>query len=527
MPGKTNRFWLAALITAWGVDFLFFANSPGISFLIWTLVLLVAGVWLARSEAVRPAALSWVLMAVLVLMAAIPFIRAEPFTVGLSIVLSLGGLLLLAATFTSGSWLYFRTWDTAVGILTVLWASLTRPFALFKTAPANTDPDSPNANERGAFWKGVKPVLRGLLLAIPVVAVLAGLLSAADMVFADRLKNLLSFFNIDKLPEYIFRMVYILILTFLFTGVFLHAVLPTKKAERPDPSRPVVQPFLGWIESIIVLGAVVLLFAFFVVVQFWYLFGGEANITAAGYTYSEYARRGFSELVVVAVLSLLLTLVLGSITRRDGRVQQVIFTVLSAGLLALVLVILGSALQRLLLYEQAYGFTRLRTYSFIFIPWLALLLLAAIVLIAARRDGRFGLALLIAVAGFGLTVGIWNVDGFIARQNIERGIRGEELDRPYLDVLSTDAVPVIARYYRTPGLDLTIRDALGAELACQAAALKEDQRSWKSFTFSRAAAENELNSLNLTAFPVEKQDWLYYVTIGGEQESCSPAGGID
>ncbi|MHB0987567.1 MAG: DUF4153 domain-containing protein [Bellilinea sp.] len=523
-----NRFWLAALIVAWAVDFLFFSQTPGVSFLIWLLLALAAGLLLARGEGVRLSPLTWVLAGLLVLLSAIPFLRAEPFSAGMGTLLSIGGLILLAATFRTGNWLYNRTWDTIGELLGVMLASLFRPFDLFKAQPAQVEDGAPDAAGKRSFWRGAAPVLRGVLLAIPVVAVLAALLSSADLVFADRLKSLLSIFDIEKLPQYIFRLVYILILTYLFAGVYLHALLPGKAAARPDSSQPVVNPFLGWTETAIVLGAVVLLFAFFVALQFQYLFGGQANITAAGYTYSEYARRGFSELVAVAVLSLLLTLTLGSVARRETSGQRTAFTGMTVALLVLVLVILGSALQRLLLYEQAYGFTRLRTYTLIFIPWLALLLLAALGLELGHRGGRFGLALLIAIAGFGLTVEALNVDGFIARQNIERGLRGEEFDRAYLGELSTDAIPVMMRYFQQPGLDPVIRDGLGAELACQVQVmLSAPQRSWKAFTVSRSTAQQVLAGRDWKDYPVALRDGTYYVTVDKKQDACLRLYGMD
>ena len=527
MARHTNRFWLAALVVAWAVDFLFFSQTPGVSFLIWILLALVTGLLLARSEDVRPSPLTWVLVGLLVLLGAIPFLRAEPFSASVGVLFAVGGLMLLAATFRTGNWFFNRTWDTLSELLGVVIAAISRPFDLFKAPPARVEDGDKAAAGKRRFWTGAAPVVRGLLIAIPVVAVLAALLSSADLVFADRLKSLLTFFDLEKLPQYVFRLIYILVLTFLFAGVYLHALLPQKPTARPDTSQPVVKPFLGWTETVIVLSAVVLLFAFFVVLQFQYLFGGQANITAAGYTYSEYARRGFSELVAVAVLSLLLTLTLGSVARRDSPGQRTAFTVLTAALLALVLVILGSALQRLLLYEQAYGFTRLRTYTLIFIPWLALLLLAAIGLEVSQRSRRFGLALLIAIAGFGLTVGALNVDGFIARQNIERGLRGEEFDRVYLSELSTDAVPVMMKYFQQTGLDPAIRDGLGAELACQAeVVLTEPQPSWKAFTVSRASARQALAGRDWTNYPVVLRDGTYYVTVGKTQDACFrvPAG---
>ena len=60
---------------------------------------------------------------------------------------------------------------------------------------------------------------------------------------------------------------------------------------------------LGSIEAATVLWLVVALFAAFVVLQLAYLFGGRDTLSVAGLTYSDYARRGFFELVAVAVLA--------------------------------------------------------------------------------------------------------------------------------------------------------------------------------------------------------------------------------
>ena len=76
-------------------------------------------------------------------------------------------------------------------------------------------------------------------------------------------------------------------------------------------------PFLGFTEASIILGSILLLFGAFVLIQFQYFFSGQANISLEGFTYSEYARRGFGELVAVAALSLLTFQVLSVITMRQ------------------------------------------------------------------------------------------------------------------------------------------------------------------------------------------------------------------
>ena len=522
MPLKLNRFWWAALVAAWAVDFLFFDKPLGVSFLIWGLLLLAALFLMLRAQKLRAHPLSAVLAGGVVIFSAIPVLRAEPFTRATAVLMTLFMLGLLAATLRNGHWPFFRLWDYLAEAFKLALAAIVRPFDLIRTNELETSEEVARPSGFARFWRGSAPVLRGLLLALPVLAILSALFAAADPIFADRLNAFLAIFKIEKLPEYLLRLFYILILAFLFTGVLLHAVLPRQQSTRPDPEKPLFKPFLGWTESWIILLLVDALFAFFVALQVHYLFGGQSNITSTGYTYAEYARRGFSELVVVAVISLLLYLGLNTIARRDNSNQRKGFTLLSTLLIAQVLVILASALQRLMLYEGAYGFTRLRTYTFVFIPWLALLLLTVIVLELIRRPGRFGLALLIAVSGFTLSLAIINVDGFIARQNIQRAVKGEELDVSYFWQLSTDAVPVLVEHYQQSGITTEISNALGAELACRQALQTDlEPMPWQGASWSASRSQNYLSVItSRLSFPVWKADGTWMVEIEGTTQPC-------
>ncbi len=110
-------------------------------------------------------------------------------------------------------------------------------------------------------------------------------------------------------------------------------------------------------------------------------------------------------------------------------------------MVALVGVMLVSAFQRLLLYEAAYGFSRLRMYTHIFMIWLGVLLAVVVVLELLRRERLFPLAALLASIGFAATLVLINVDGSIVRQNVRRAPLGEGLDVAYLASLSTDSAP--------------------------------------------------------------------------------------
>jgi hypothetical protein len=374
--------------------------------------------------------------------------------------------------------------------------------------------------------------VRGFIIALPVTAIFASLLSSADPIFAKRFADFIDLLKIDNLPEYIFRLVYILIFAYALAGAFLHAA---QKSDEKVEEKMWISPFLGFTEAAIVLGSLTVLFVAFVVIQFQYFFGGQANISIEGYTFSEYARKGFGELVAVAFFSLLLLLGLGAITHRQTESQRRVFSGFGAGLVGLVIVMLVSAYQRLVLYESAYGFSRLRTYTHVFMIWLGLLLVGVVVLEILRRERAVGLVMLLAALGFVTSINILNVDAFIVKQNIQREVRGAageistqgrvDLDAQYFLDLSDDAVPSLVSAFRSKSLPEPVRVKVGASLACIRYTRDLDERElpWQSFHFSRFYAGRALAEVRggLDTYKIIDKDLPVMVkTPAGEEFSC-------
>ena len=141
------------------------------------------------------------------------------------------------------------------------------------------------------------------------------------------------------------------------------------------------------------------IFGLFVVLQAAYLFGGLDTLALSGMTYSEYARRGFFELVAVAVLSGVVVLALDAIVVERSRE----FRLAAAGLVALTGVVLLSAIVRLGLYQQAYGWTELRFFTLAGISWLAVGVVATLAGVLLERAAwvprvMVGAGLIIALA---------------------------------------------------------------------------------------------------------------------------------
>jgi len=518
MPKKQRWFWLAALVAAWCFDFLFWNKSANLSYFIWVVVLLGAGYLLAWHEGKHPHWRSILLTVLIVSFASVMVLRSEEMTRVVSVLLSLAGMILLAATFLDGHWPWFRLRDYVVEFTKVIGSGFSGAALLAAQKKNAVSVDGAHAKSR---WSRVWPILRGILIALPVVAVFAVLLSAADQVFADWIKNI---FNLEEIPEYLFRLFYILIIAGFLVGVYLKAIHPAKEAQKPSPNTPWMKTFLGWTESGIVLAAVNLLFIVFVVIQVRYLFGGTVNINETGYTYAEYARKGFSELVAVAVLSIGLYMLLTTITRVETRFAKTGLTALSVLLMANVLVILASSLQRLMLYEQAYGFSRLRTYTHLFIYWLAALILTLVVLELLKRRGHTALAFVIAAIGFGASLAILNVDGFIVNRNVQRAADGEELDFAYLNTLSTDAVPELLANYADPDLPPEAVHKLGAALACREETTNDPSaQPWQSFNFSQSRAYRLLqeNADQWSQFDPYLKNNEWWIAMDGGEISCN------
>jgi hypothetical protein len=191
---------------------------------------------------------------------------------------------------------------------------------------------------------------------------------------------------------------------------------------------------------------------------------------------------------------------------------------------ALVAIILVSAFQRLLLYEAAYGFTRTRTYTHVFMVWLGILLLATVILEIAGRLRRFALAGVLASLGFGVTLVVLNVDAFIIRQNIDRAISGQALDSAYLVSLSEDAAPALFDLYLSGPISPDLRNEVGAVLACRSALAQDGALPlpWPSYSWPRARALKLYQAYQgeLAEYPASRAGDGWMVTVDGDKRPC-------
>jgi hypothetical protein len=282
---------------------------------------------------------------------------------------------------------------------------------------------------------GLGPVARGLLIAVPICALVSGLLASADPVFA-------SFFNLNfDVGQLTLDVILILIGALAMAGVLrLAAAEPVGRVDGAVWR-------LGATEALVVLALLDAVFTAFAIAQVMAATGAAADtLRSAGVTYSDYARSGFFQLLWAGGITLVLLIVFSRMTELTGREPRLAFLVLSQTAIALTLMIVVVAFRRLSLYEEAYGFTMLRLYSHIFAVWMSLVfvLLGAEMLGVWRRRRWFvggaiasGLVVLLAL-------NFVNPEAVVVTLNLNHESSTHKIDTEYLAQLSSDAVPALA-----------------------------------------------------------------------------------
>lgn len=407
-------------------DYFFYGKIPGIAFTLYVF-LVVAGLFILTSffkRRINKQAI-WILIP-LIFFSTMVFVRSSGLLTFLNITCSFF-LLFFIAEISFGK-----------NIKNFLLENYVKTFFLpfkFIRPLFQTLSDLLSLREANKNQKVLLQAIKGVVMAAPFLFIFLLLFSSSDLIFQKHLSVLT---NIA--PETVFRLILVLIATFVYIGAYSYIFRKKENAIAAQQNNKSCA--LGQVEGYVILGSVNVLFFIFILIQLAYLFGGESNISAQGFTYSEYARRGFFELIAVAIISLLLLLTAEKYIAKKETEHASGFKILSSALIIQIILIMASAFMRLSLYEQAYGFTTLRLYSHTFIVLLAVIFFLLFYKIYKDEiENIFAFRALISIIIFLAAMNFLNPDAFIARRNIERFTATGELDVYYLSSLSDDAIP--------------------------------------------------------------------------------------
>ena len=284
----------------------------------------------------------------------------------------------------------------------------------------------------GTLGKKTGAIGLGLLMAVPVVAIMIPLLMSADAAFEGLL---------DLLPEFRLEEA----MTTVILGGCLGVILYTRGvALHHNPKNETTPMEVKGIHPLTVntiLFAVAAVYLVYLFSQLAYFVGGFAGILPEDFTMAEYARRGFFEMSELCAINLTIIALAVGLVKKEGTAPLLTrLLCLFVGLITVFLVAAASA--KMFLYIGAYGLTRARVMTEVFMLWLAVTTVLVCIWLFREKLPYMKLSLVLAMA---LCAGLFwaDVDAQVARYNVRAYQSGrlDTVDVDYLGYLSSGALP--------------------------------------------------------------------------------------
>jgi preprotein translocase subunit SecG len=454
-------------------DRLFFDKSLGISYFIFIGLSITFFLWSLRDRITLQKSFGWFLLIPIALL-------SLSFAVHTDAIFYLFNVLAVPVLMIASSILIVNPslkWDKASFIIEMLKKGLASVFSnMFK--PFTILMASIKLKRNIQMKEGKKQILIGILVSVPLLVILIMLLSSADMVFGYYLANLTKVFGTINMEEFLPHTIIILVITF-----YLFGYVWGFKTEEKDIENDLIVPAARWevVTIITVLVVLNILYLIFTIIQFSYLYGG-ANVTLpASFTYAEYARKGFFELAAVTFINFIIVLSCLKNIKKDNKSLVNIAYMLLTVLVAFTLNMLFSANFKLTLYEAAFGYTFLRVSVHLFMLLLFILCLVVAAGIWYRKIPIMKSIIVITIIMY-TVINYLNIDGFIARKNIERYNETGKLDAPYLTTLSFEAVPYLIELRDKSAHQIKI--IIDENLKARKEVL-DNENSWTEFNLSK------------------------------------------
>jgi len=312
----------------------------------------------------------------------------------------------------------------------------------------------------GAWFAGIRSLIKGgrkatqlifavigLVVALPVLAAVLALLMQSDANFSLWMNRLSQSFVHINVWTFVWQFILGLpIAAYLFALMYGNA----RRLRTATINRQSVKSAADSVSRIVPVAlatptaVLCVMYGLFFVAMGSYLFSAFSAHLPAQYTYAEYARRGFFELSVVAAINLAVLGFTYLFVKRANGVYPLSARILGGVLSGLTLLLIATAVSKMVLYVNQLGLTRLRLYTLCFM--MVLFVVFVLVGLWHIRPFRAGAPVIVLVA-FSFLVMTWaNTDGLIAGYNVSRYLDGRQqtIDARYLgQSLSTAAVPAL------------------------------------------------------------------------------------
>ena len=299
-----------AIVLGFIYNMFFHSSSYGISYPIFTIIVILVFLCYFRKKIKKTKSIGFLILA-------LAFILSLNFAIHSNIILNSLNIIAVPLLLTA-SFILIRYDD-------IEWSSMKFVFSVFERIiplsfenlfkPILFVKSSSKKRERGKLNPQTKSILIGLLVSIPLLIVILPLLSSADSVFGYYTSNFYTVFTKINLGNTLWNVIRIVIISLYMFGFFWSFRYSNNRDTKPLKLNGTLEP-VTVLTVFIIINLVYLLFT---VVQFSYLYGGNTALPN-GFTYAEYARRGFFELILVTIINFTLLITATLFTKKESQI---------------------------------------------------------------------------------------------------------------------------------------------------------------------------------------------------------------
>ena len=277
-------------------------------------------------------------------------------------------------------------------------------------------------------------ILIGISVALLMLPLILMLLTTADAVFFNMTQKVLA-----RIPDLLFHTnLFSLLAMFLFAFLSAYCLMerllhPNLASADATGEREKYDPVIAITFSSII-GVIYLIFCG---IQVLYLFAGLGSLPE-GYTYAQYAREGFFQLVFISLLNLILILACIRLF-KEHFLLRVVLTLLSC----CTFIMIASSAYRMLLYIRAYNLTVLRFFVLWGLAVITAWMIGTLIYLFHHHFAFVKYSLTVLTVLY-LMLSFAHPDYWIAKYNLQQSaVSPTACDLSYISNLSADAAPAI------------------------------------------------------------------------------------
>ena len=256
-----------------------------------------------------------------------------------------------------------------------------------------------------------------------IALIVIGLLCSADNEFAKIFSTIFKDINIFNVSDLTGRIIIIIIAFFYFAGFFMNMLDKENGLKEFEEEEKIEKKESYTIRMMLtVLNVVYLVFCF---TQIKVLFT-EQNIK-----YSEFARKGFFQLMIVSLINIVMILKANNKNLKETEKQEKYKKTMCIVMVIFTLIIIISAFARMTLYQQNYGYTRLRILVDYTLITEIILLIPTIIYILKNKIDLIKTYFVIIITMYCL-VNFINIDKIIMKNNFNRYKETGYIDLNYI-----------------------------------------------------------------------------------------------